>query len=238
MATWRDFTLDSVQTAIFTPDHTSFSSAKAVAIVLAKFQGRFDGDMQVVPLPSEVPPELPHVQLQSSDGRWRLSMAPARIDSYWRNAGSDSQPSLGGVVVECAEVLERYVQESHVRVARVAMVIIRTTAVDDPAQALIKRFCNDASQRTPFNRSAAFEIHNHKEYRPRRDDIVYAINSWVRCKAAKRVTDDKSVILVHQDLNTLVTEMESRRFAPEEIHAFFQMAAVESDDILRNYFPG
>ena len=76
MATSQDFMLNVVQESIFTPEHSGFASGKAVGTVLASFRDRFDGEMQVLPLPSEVPPEIPRVILQSGDGQWRLSMAP------------------------------------------------------------------------------------------------------------------------------------------------------------------
>jgi hypothetical protein len=238
MATWQEFTLQLVQTVVFTPEHAAFASGKAVATILASSQDRFDGEMQVLPLPAEVPPEIPPVQLRSSDGRWGLSMAPARIDSVWRILAGASPPSLLAVVSECALVQERYVREMRVRVGRVALIVHRVCPVENPAQALIERFCNEASRREPFNRSESFEIHNHKVYAPRREGIDYEVNSWVRCKTAKLVADNRPVILVEQDMNTLATELESRRFEPVQLHAFFQMAAVEADEILRKYFPG
>ena len=66
----------------------------------------------------------------------------------------------------------------------------------------------------------------------------FRINSWVRCKTAKLRADNRPVILVEQDLNTLANEADSRRFEAGQIHAFFQMAAAEADEILRIYFPG
>src|SRR5207247_2057865 len=80
MVNWKDLTLDMVQAAIFTPEHAAFRSGKAVATILERFQDRFDGEMQVLPLPMEVPPEVHRVVLQSNDSRRRLAMAPARVD--------------------------------------------------------------------------------------------------------------------------------------------------------------
>ena len=51
------------------------------------------------------------------------------------------------------------------------------------------------------------------------------------------MADNRPVILVQQDLNTLATEMESRRLNPTQTHAFFEMAVIEADEILRKYFP-
>lgn len=238
MADWKDFRLELVQAAIFTPEHSAFVSGKAVGIILAHFQDRFDGDMQVLPLPADIPPEIHRVVLASGDGRWRLSMAPARIDSLWRNTAGDLAPSFDVVVRESIEVLERYLQMTGVRVGRLALLVHRFCPVKDPAHSLIARFCNEASQRQPFNRSESFEIHNHKVYLPQREGIDYSINSWVRCQSANLVADDAPVIVVKQDVNTLASDLETRRFDAGQMQAFFRMAASESDDILRKYFPG
>jgi hypothetical protein len=165
-------------------------------------------------------------------------MAPARIDSVWQNTEATAVPSFGSVVEKCAEVQEQYVCEIRTRVARVALIIQRVCPVAHPAQALIQRFCNESSQREPFSRSESFEIHNHKVYVPQRKETDFPINSWVRCKSAKLATDNRPVILVEQDLNTLANEADARPFEPGPIHAFFQMAAAEADEILRIYFPG
>ena len=101
MAAWQDFTLNVVQASIFTPEHSGFSSGKAVGAVLASFKDRFDGEMQVPPFPPDVPPEIPRVILQSGDGQWRLSMAPARIDSVWQAKPPAAALSMTAAVGAC-----------------------------------------------------------------------------------------------------------------------------------------
>ena len=68
MITWKDFRTDSVQAVIFTPDRSAFSAPRAVATILASSGELFNGNMQVLPIPAEVPGEIPHVLLQSTDG--------------------------------------------------------------------------------------------------------------------------------------------------------------------------
>lgn len=236
MATWRDFTLEAVQTALFTPEMSPFASGRAVAAILPKFRERFDGDMQALPLPADVPSEIPRVALQSSDGQWRLQMGPARIDSFWSNKATSSPAALTAIVGECFEVLDQYVREMLATAGRVALVVYRICPVEDPAQALIQRFCNAASQREPFSRSETFEIHNHKVYTPGQG-INYAINSGVRCKSATMAPNNRPVILVEQDLNSRAQNLPSRRFTVDEMRVFFETASREADEILRKYFP-
>jgi hypothetical protein len=238
MATRRDFSISAVQMAIFTVEHSSvFSTGRAVAIILQKYGSRFDGEMQALPLPSEIPAEIPHVILQSSDGNWRFQMGPARIDAIWTNRTVPATVNLDEVVLQCGEMLEHYLREARVKVGRAALVVNRICPVANPASTLIERFCNEASKPEPFNRSANFEIHNHKVFLPQRAGIDYKINSWVRCKTGELEAGNRPIILVVQDLNTVANEAEARRFTPEQLKGFFQMARQEADEIFAKYFP-
>ena len=229
MVTWKNFTLDSVQTTIFTPENSAFSAGKVLAVILAKYKDLFDGQMQVLPIPSMIA-DLPHVVLTSSDGNRQLSVSPSRMDSIWKNSTSD----LGDVVRKCAEIQAEYVCKTQTSVGRIAVVVERICLLENPSEILVKRFCNGESQKEPFNRSKSFEIHNHKEYVPKREDVEYAINSWVRCKADSN-EGMPSAIRVQQDLNTLATE--TKRFEATGIDTFMSMAIIEIDEILRKYFP-
>ena len=237
MVEWQDFTLDSVQVAIFTPEPNAFVPGKAISAILSHFEDRFDGEMQVLPLPADFPHQFPRVTLQSSDNRWQLAMGPARTDAFWRNVPVRSTAALATMVDDCAEMPQRYVEALGISVARVALVLQRFCPAPDPANTLIERFCNESSRREPLNRSTAFEVHNHKVYRPQQAGIDYSINSWVRCKSAKLTADDQPVIAVEQDLNTLAEEPGDRRFDAPFVGAFCSMAAIEADQIIRKYFP-
>ena len=211
----------------------AFSSGRAVAVILQKYGPRFDGEMQALPLPAGIPSEIPHVILQSNDGNWRFQMGPARVDAIWANRTGTHTPSLDEMVAQCAEMLEYYVGETHTSVGRAALVVRRICPGANPANTLIERFCKESLQQEPLNRSANFEIHNHKVYAPQKEGVDYQINSWVRCKSVALEKDLQPAILVEQDLNTLV---ETRRFNPEQVKVFFQMARLEADEIFGKYF--
>jgi hypothetical protein len=214
----------------------AFESGRAVAAILPRFRERYGGEMQALPLPATVPPEFPRVILQSSDGRWRLQMGPARLDSFWSNKPPPPAPGLAAIVAQTVEVLDQYIRETETPVGRVGLLLARICPVPNPAQVLIERFCNAASQREAFNRSETFEIHNHKIYTPK-ERINYPVNSWVRCKSATVAPDNRPVILVEQDLNSLAQDALTRRFTADEMRVFFESASWEADDILRKYFP-
>ena len=121
-----------------------------------------------------------------------------------------------------------------VRAGRLGLVVQRVCRSDNPAQTLIRRFCNAESQIEPFNRSATFEIHNHKEYPPQHGD--YQINSWVRCQCGVVEPDKARAIVVTQDLNTIAGGGQAD-FNVEKTKAFFLMASDEAETIISKYFP-
>lgn len=237
MVTWRDFSIDSVQTAMFTPDRAQFSAGKVVASILRKFGERFDGEMVALPEATfaKLPPEIPRVTLQSVDGTQRLTVGPGRLDCTWSPTAEASRPSLDSGAEPCVEVLTHYVEDNRVAVGRLAFIVTRTAPVANPAQTLIERFCKEECQTEPFNDSATFEIHNHKEYDPRPG---FRINSWVRCQCGQVGPEKNPVILVLQDLNTLANDSPADPYDAPRIRAFFQVAVAEADEIFRKYFPG
>ncbi len=237
MVKWQQFTLTSVQTAMFTPDHSAFAGSRVVATILRQFGERFNGDMQVLPLPPGVPPEISRVVLKSSDGSQEVNAGPARFNYVWNRIDPDASLTLRQALDQCVEVLASYVRETKVRVGRLALVLQRACQDEDPAQTLIRRFCTEESQREPFNRSATFEIHNHKDYMPVHDGVDYRINSWVRCQCGHVEPKKTPAVVVIQDLNTMTADLEQRQFDADKIGVFFSMVCDEAEAIIRKYFP-
>ncbi len=235
MITWQQFTPELVQAVAFIAGFPEFVTGKAVAAVLAKFSDRFSGEMQILPIPPGMPPEIPRIVMQSADKFWRLQMGPARVDSVWTRLAGDPLPSLVELTRKCADVVEHYAEVESLRVNRLALVIQRAYRTEKAAQELIAQFCNDRSQREPFNRSESFEIHNHKVYIP--VGLEHRINSWVRCKSVILSDRSQPAILVEQDLNIFAQEPEKLRFNVGQMRAFFDTMPQEADGILQKYFP-
>jgi hypothetical protein len=237
MVNWRQFTLSSVQTAMFTPDHSAFAGSRVVATILRQFGERFSGDMQVLPLPPGIPPEISSVVLKSSDGSQEVNAGPARFNCVWNGIDPDASLTLCEALGQCVEVLEYYVRETGVRVGRLALVLQRACPNEDPAQTLIRRFCTEESQKEPFNRSATFGIHNHKGYWPDHEGVDYQINSWVRCQCGLVEPEKDPTIVVRQDLNTMAADLEQCQFDADKIGVFFSMVCDEAEAIIEKYFP-
>lgn len=229
-----DLYLANFQTIIFTPDTSAFSAPKTLAIILGKYAHRYDGTVQSLPLPDDIPPEVPRVVLQSKDGTYRLDVSPRRVTSYWQRT-SETQVEPEDMVSSCIEVLEHYVQGIEIQVSRLALVLTRVHSTKNPAQLLVERFCRPELQTTLFEHSENFEIHNHKSLQLK----DFSINCWTRCKTAGLLVDTRPVtaLIVEQDLNTLAEEVEPHRFTTEEIRNYFLLASSEAEAVLKLYFP-
>lgn len=229
----QDFSTAVYQATIFTPDTSVFSAPKLLATILGKYAHRYNGSVQALPLPENIPLEIPRVILQSSDGLFKLEASPARVNSlFMQNVESLVEPK--DLFSTCFEVLEHYVENTNMQVDRLALVLTRVHETENPAQVLIERFCKSELQ-SIFIHSKNFEIHNHKQSQLKE----FSVNSWIRCKTATLLYSNTETtgVVVEQDLNTLARETEQRRFTSEDICIYFNQALQEAQDILQLYFP-
>lgn len=233
MLTRRMFVVEQVQASLFLADPSVFSSPKAIGTMLGTYQERLSGQLLSMPLSNDDPPEIPRVVLQSPEGGWRVQFSPVRMDAVRSLMITEEAMDLEQAVHACRDMVTHYARETGTAVNRLALVVTRRCPTENPAEWLINRFCNEASQREPLNHSATFELHNHKVYTPLGST---ALNSWVRCKSATHARVGP-VVLVVQDLNTASTDEKERLYGPEDVTRFFDLVRTEADAIFDKYFP-
>lgn len=234
-----NFTLNSVHIALFSSKPGDFSPAVILGSILNKYQARYNGEIQALPIPAEAPVEIPRVILLSSDGSYRIEAGPIRIDSHWQRT-NETKVDLAEYSKKAFEPLETLIRERQLSIGRCAFVVTRT--YDDPQAAdhLADKFCKSDLRegKGPLRRSDFFELHNHKKY-----SITFSgnkqqeVNSWIRCKAVQAAKDQRKMILVEQDLNTPQEDLPRKLFTADEIVSFVDMAIKEVDKTLELYFP-
>lgn len=183
----REFLVRGVQVVAFTSGG-DFESSRVLTTVLSKYGQLFSGRVEVLPLPEEVPAEIPRVELGSKDNSWALSAAPARTSVVWverENVGI-SQDRLAEQVRECSAILSCSFQDSPVRVIRLGILVTSVFETENAARILIEQFCKpechaSESPVSPLRHSQTFQLHNFKSYKSNLDESP--INSWVRCKS-------------------------------------------------------
>ncbi len=130
-------------------------------------------------------------------------------------------------------LLQEYQQFVDSPVRRLAALISRYVAADKPGPYLAAHFCRDEWLKAPFNRTENFELHAHKVFSLADN---FRVNSWVRNKTAKLTRQDRPIIVVEQDINTLAEES-GNDFRSEQIGQFFSLAPGEFEKILNLYYP-
>lgn len=237
----RDFLIRGVQTVAFTATG-GFEASRILTNVLSAHGPLLSGRVDVLPLPDEVPAEIPRVELGSKDGQWALSSAPARTGVAWVERESGIGPDrLADVVQQCSDILCCcFADETPIRVNRLGFLLTSVLQTEDAPRILIEKFClpkchAEESTTSPLRHSQTFQLHNFKSYPSPLDKTP--LNSWVRCKSASLVPDGAPAIVVEQDLNTSASDLE-RRFEAGEMRTYFEMAAAEAQIILKLYFPG
>ena len=65
MTSFRDFETIRIQTVAFSPK-LDLQPTRVIALLLSDFSDRFDGDLQSIALPLEIPAEVPRAILQSN----------------------------------------------------------------------------------------------------------------------------------------------------------------------------
>jgi hypothetical protein len=224
-----------MQAALFTPDE-EVSAAKLLQGLAPTWAKRFDGEPMVVPSQLGLPPEVPKLILHSRDQSWRCEIASARINIHWLKS-QESTPRIGldRFYDEAVALLHQYRGFLRARVGRLAAVITRFAYHASPGPFLARHFCQERWLVAPFNRPESFELHAHKKF-PMAD---FTVNSWVRSKTGLLGSkgEQRPIVLVEQDLNTLGEETETRDFSEGEINAFFRASVGELDTILNLYYP-
>jgi hypothetical protein len=229
----NDFFISSVELVAFLADRT-VTSARVMSCVLKKFAELFDGEPQAIPLPPDVPAEIPRVILKSEQPGYVFQAGPARMSCSW-TALQEPGTSTVDAVARCSAVMVHCLQTLQPQINRLALIIHRASPSENPATTLIKQFCSKEGQTEPFNRSSTFEIHNHKLYLPVEPGV--AVNSWVRCRTGMLLKDEQPAVLVEQDLNTVLAPDGTTLYDAGMAERFYGSMAVEADEILCKYFP-
>jgi hypothetical protein len=234
MIEWQDFRdTSSIQAVAFTPGF-SFTTGAVLKIVLDLRPDFFGGQPTVLPLPEDAPRHVPRIILQSGDRKYRLEVAPERVNFFRLKTAEDDHPSCAEFMGLASGFLSDYAAITRTRCGRLASVFSRFCVVENPALVIARHYCKEPFLDAPFDRPGAFELHAHKKYVFRGFDV----NSWMRIKSGRvRPAKAVSVIFAEQDINTLAEVMQDVEYTKEQISTFFGGLCREFDAILQLYFP-
>lgn len=216
-----------------------FRQSAMMAALIEASRDLYDGDIQSIPMPPDVPPEIPRVILRDRHGFHEVSVSPDRLIVSLRSNGYNSPDAIDAARMRACEFATSYARVNSGRVNRIALNRIRVLDGTDGAMRLVRYFVkpslSDSASHPhgPLSRCENFEIHAHKRYSITEGLII---NSWVRCKTAIKLPEKAPAISIEQDLNTLGEETD-RRFEIAQVQSVYERMIPEADSIFNLYFP-
>ena len=211
--------------------------------LLAKFfpdnSADFDGDPIIPDFPDgfPIPQEIPRITLVNKNKNLRLEISPNRssiiytpLDIFEQNMKSSDFYNFS------IDTFLKLLDFLRTKVYRIGTVVHRISIMDDPGIFLSRHFCQNKWLTQPLNRPESFELSAHKVFLL---GEKFTVNSWVRNKTGNLTTenDHKRVIVVEQDLNTVLNQNENKEFTNEEIDTFFNLSCSEFNYILNLNYP-
>lgn len=235
-----DFEIIRYQSTVFTPDPYEHDKVKLANVIKEATDNLFDGESAILPLPPEAPSDIPRISLMSKSEEWKIDVSNARMNLFFmrRKDMQAREHSLLAFLEHGLRIYRALKERYPIRYQRLAGVVQRVAGIEGklPSEYLPDRFCKaEFVESGPFNRSARFELHNLKTYKPAWFDAQ--INSWVRVQSATLEVTNEPVVSVLNDINTLSEEAEAD-FSEETMVEFFTNLPAEIETILNLYFEG
>lgn len=220
-----------------------FATGKVLGPLMSEFGNELDGEPLAIPVPVGTAPEIPRIILSSKDQSRRVEISSLRVDVRWQRKSTTPELSLADFSRFSQRVFASLHKITNTGPGRLALVVGRFQLDDTPGKALARHFCkpewladeSEAGQKGPLNRPEEFELHAFKKFTL--DSLE--VNSWVRCKTPTISVnnEERRVIFVEQDLNTLAEELLHQEFDDDAIRRFHERAISELEAIVRLYFP-
>ncbi len=230
-----DFVADQLHAGVFTPRLKQLAVAGVAGQLLAQLQ-EFDGNPMVLPIPPDVPPEVPRIVLTDAGDTMRLQIAVSRSDLFLRREATNLD--IARFFLRATSTLETVLGVLDVRPGRLAAIGTFFYRCDDPASVLTAHFCKPdmVGQGGSLANLHSFELHAHRRF-----DLGegLSVNTWVRCKTGS-VTEGGSsfrAIVVERDVNTIPEEAESRQFDADVVRNFVREAGSQLTSEITRFFP-
>jgi hypothetical protein len=229
------------QFAVYRLQVSMFSSTEELRPAFAlrhalrkEWSAEYDATPTSIQLPPGLPPEIPEVTLSNESGSRRLEIARERVNLVRENRVGEDEFSIKESIGELAERGWEIFESQRLSIGRLAVVTVRFVRVEDPGMVLAQHYFDKRWLDAPFNRPSGLEIHAHKVLDLRQN---LPVNSWVRVRTGMFESDAYNAVAVEQDINSLEAERRSRSFDHVRTKEFFDLVAMQFDEILNLYFP-
>lgn len=232
----QDFEVVSGQAvAMFERPITSGMAARLFKLIPGKWEVTFDGEPEFVSF-GDLPPEIPVpiFRLKNKAETQTFAVTKQRIEFVF-GASPESSIDLNAKILEAGEMIQTVIGLLHApaSVDRFAAVIERISKIEFTAKMLAEKFCSKLANDGPYRRPETLELHAHKAFVVMFDDQEFRLNSWVRQKSAQRTKDGLNVVVVEQDMNTVLPHPP---YSSGDASCFFSNIAHELDKCFKTYY--
>ena len=147
----KDLQTVSYLVSIFTPQ-LNFSVNNILTEMMGKFGKVLDGQLMTMPLPPEAPAEIPRLTLSSNDQGLRLEISPARTSLFRFRRKNDTDVDSAEFLLLANQIFQTYLDVTVAVVGRLASVIVKYEALQQPGIEVAKHFCRDERLKTALTR--------------------------------------------------------------------------------------
>ncbi len=235
---FQDFELVSGQAvAMFERPITSGMAARLFKGIPLDWEETFDSEPEFVAFGGDLPPEipLPVFRLKNNAETLSLAVTKQRIEFIFGSKPPDSAIDLKAKMAEAGSLISAVIEmlPPPAKVNRFAAVIERVSRIEFTAKMLAAKFCNSAAIEGPYKRPQTFELHAHKVFDVSFDRLEVKLNSWVRQKSTQRIDDGSNVVVIEQDMNTVIPHSP---YSSEDALCFFSNIPQELEKCFKTYY--
>lgn len=226
--------IKTIQVAIFSQIDLSdkLQLAQSIKSTLSKI---LDGEPLIIPLPADVPAEIPRIILKSANEKYNCNVGQGRLDFIFdeKDAPKLTAKDLKREFFPFVEILAKAMinQKKIQKINRLGLVTNFFAKLSKSATKFIERkFLREIPSGSPY------EARLHLLYHGKIGN--YEINKWIRLnplRNVKKPSDDAALAFVI-DINTLPEYTDKYSFTLNDIKDFYKEAIKIMEKDLKVYF--
>lgn len=223
-----DANLVEIQVVLFTPVLLLRDKARLAVDTNQVASGLFDGDPLLLPIPDDVPPEVPRLILSSKNAQRSLEIAPNRIGLKVVRPPDEATTLRTGQVIDLFGQILAYARQA-MRAEPTRLGFVTSWFLDvhpqDPAQLLRMKYL---TTRFPVADPAELQIHGLEK----RELSGFRVNIWTRIRPGERgrQSGSRRGLVYLFDVNTQADI--SYDIDDDGARRFFDAATVATDERL------
>lgn len=229
-----NISLLGTQAIFFVNDWKNIQSTKLLSAILPRYAHLFDGGIEAIPLPPEVPPEVPRLILRSANDVWQLHVGLNKVIVYSMPPNEPSEKKAPDVYTDkCIEILLELVTKGAIQPYRLALVLTHFVPTQEAAVECYQNLISNYSQQTlgvPHNFDLLIQNRGVDA------SIDLEVNWLTRFTSVTLEATKEPGLQYQRDINTVEDQM--YKFSPAKTKEFFSWVCAVHKNDLNRFFSG